>query len=135
MIEIVMIEDIIPVNRQFDKNLSHGYNGTNSGLNSPIRSGAMARERIGLKPESSPLPLLLLLLPLLLLLLLLANDLFRESPPNLGDKTVLIFVAMVQVLTVGLLADLIASNIALPPDERVELLEKRGGRSGTWTRT
>jgi hypothetical protein len=37
----------------------------------------------------------------------LAYDLFIERPPNLGDKTVLMFVALVQVLTVGLLADLI----------------------------
>lgn len=44
---------------------------------------------------------------------LLANDLFIESPPNLGDKTVLLFVALVQVLTVGLLADLIAKKTQL----------------------
>ncbi len=36
------------------------------------------------------------------------NDSFIQSPPNLSDKTVLMFVALVQVLTVGLLADLIA---------------------------
>jgi glycosyltransferase involved in cell wall biosynthesis len=36
----------------------------------------------------------------------LGYDLFLEDPPNLGDKTVLLFVALVQVLTVGLLADL-----------------------------
>ncbi|MCA8981204.1 MAG: glycosyltransferase family 2 protein [Planctomycetes bacterium] len=46
-------------------------------------------------------------------LALLANDLFIESPPNLGDKTVLLFVALVQVLTVGLLADLIAKKTQL----------------------
>lgn len=46
-------------------------------------------------------------------LVLLANDLFVEDPPNLGDKTVLIFVALVQVLTVGLLADLIAKKTQL----------------------
>jgi glycosyltransferase involved in cell wall biosynthesis len=37
----------------------------------------------------------------------LAHDLFIERPPNLGDKTVLMFVAAVQVLSIGLLADLI----------------------------
>jgi glycosyltransferase involved in cell wall biosynthesis len=37
----------------------------------------------------------------------LAHDLFIEDPPNLGDKTVLMFVAAVQVLSIGLLADLI----------------------------
>ena len=42
-----------------------------------------------------------------LLVLFLAHDLFLEKPPNLGDKTVLVFVAMVQVLTIGLVADLI----------------------------
>ena len=41
----------------------------------------------------------------LLFLALLAHDLFWER--NLGDKTVLMFVALVQVLTIGLLADLI----------------------------
>jgi glycosyltransferase involved in cell wall biosynthesis len=34
-------------------------------------------------------------------------DLFVEQPPNLGDKTVLMFVALVQVLSIGLIADLI----------------------------
>jgi glycosyltransferase involved in cell wall biosynthesis len=34
-------------------------------------------------------------------------DLFVVSPPNLSEKTVLFFVALVQVLTVGLLADLV----------------------------
>jgi glycosyltransferase involved in cell wall biosynthesis len=43
----------------------------------------------------------------------LAYDLFWESPPNLGDKTVLMFVALVQVLTVGLLADLIEKKSRL----------------------
>jgi len=43
----------------------------------------------------------------LALLGLLWHDLFVEKPPNLGDKTVLMFVALVQILTVGLLADLI----------------------------
>lgn len=43
----------------------------------------------------------------------LGYDLFIESPPNLGDKTVLLFVAMVQVLTVGLLADLIEKRSRL----------------------
>lgn len=37
----------------------------------------------------------------------LAHDLFLETPPNLGDKTVLLFVALVQVLSIGLIADLI----------------------------
>jgi glycosyltransferase involved in cell wall biosynthesis len=43
----------------------------------------------------------------------LAYDLFWEDPPNLGDKTVLMFVALVQVLTVGLLADLIEKKSRL----------------------
>jgi glycosyltransferase involved in cell wall biosynthesis len=43
----------------------------------------------------------------------LAYDLFWERPPNLGDKTVLLFVALVQVLTVGLLADLIEKRSRL----------------------
>ena len=34
-------------------------------------------------------------------------DLFVEDPANLGDKTVLMFVALVQVLSIGLIADLI----------------------------
>ncbi|MDP6938526.1 MAG: glycosyltransferase family 2 protein [Planctomycetota bacterium] len=34
-------------------------------------------------------------------------DLFVEDPRNLGDKTVLMFVALVQVLSIGLTADLI----------------------------
>ena len=37
----------------------------------------------------------------------LVYDFFIESPPNLGDKTVLLFVALVQVLSIGLIADLI----------------------------
>ncbi len=37
----------------------------------------------------------------------LCYDLFVEKPPNLGDKTVLMFVALVQVLSIGLIADLI----------------------------
>lgn len=37
----------------------------------------------------------------------LTHDIFFESPPNLGDKTVLLFVALVQVLSIGLIADLI----------------------------
>jgi len=40
-------------------------------------------------------------------------DLFVEDPPNLGDKTVLIFVALVQVLTEGLPADLIEKRSRL----------------------
>jgi hypothetical protein len=35
------------------------------------------------------------------------------DPPNLSDKTVLLFVALVQVLTVGLLADLIDKRTRL----------------------
>ena len=34
-------------------------------------------------------------------------DLFVTSPPNLSEKTVLCFVSLIQVLTVGLLADLV----------------------------
>lgn len=37
----------------------------------------------------------------------LGYDFFVESPPNLGDKSVLLFVALVQVLSIGLIADLI----------------------------
>ncbi len=43
----------------------------------------------------------------------LAHDIFWETPPNLGDKTVLMFVACVQLLTVGLLADLIEKKSRL----------------------
>lgn len=43
----------------------------------------------------------------------LGYDLFFEPRPNLGDKTVLLFVAAVQVLTVGLLADLIEKKSRL----------------------
>ena len=43
----------------------------------------------------------------------LAYDLFLEPTPNLGDKTVLLFVAAVQVLTIGLLADLIEKKSRL----------------------
>ena len=53
----------------------------------------------------------------LLLLLLLAgslyHDIFVEPEPNLGDKTVLLFVAFVQVLSIGLLADLIEKKSRL----------------------
>ena len=41
----------------------------------------------------------------------LAYDLFVEH--NLGDKTVLLFVAVMQVLTVGLFADLICKRSRL----------------------
>jgi hypothetical protein len=34
-------------------------------------------------------------------------DIFVVSPPNLSDKSVLMFVALVQVLSIGLLADMI----------------------------
>jgi hypothetical protein len=43
----------------------------------------------------------------------LGYDLFIEDPPNLGDKTVLLFVALVQILSVGLLADLIEKKSRL----------------------
>ena len=43
----------------------------------------------------------------------LVNDFFFEDPPNLGDKTVLLFVAVVQVLSLGLLADLIEKKSRL----------------------
>lgn len=55
----------------------------------------------------------LTLLMLMFLGVLVAHDLWWESPPNLGDKTVLIFVACVQLLTVGLLADLIEKKSRL----------------------
>jgi glycosyltransferase involved in cell wall biosynthesis len=48
-----------------------------------------------------------------LLIGLLAHDLFWESPANLGDKTVLVFMAVIQVLSVGLLADLIEKKSRL----------------------
>ena len=43
----------------------------------------------------------------------LGYDFFIEDPANLGDKTVLLFVALVQVLSVGLLADLIEKKSRL----------------------
>ncbi len=54
----------------------------------------------------------------LLLLLAFAGSLvydvaFDPSAPNLGDKTVLLFVAFLQVLSVGLLADLIEKRARL----------------------
>lgn len=49
----------------------------------------------------------------LLLLASLSYDLFYLETPNLGDKTVLMFVAFVQVLSVGLLADLIEKKSRL----------------------
>jgi glycosyltransferase involved in cell wall biosynthesis len=48
-----------------------------------------------------------------LLLGSLAYDLFIEKPPNLGDKTVFLFMAAVQVLSVGLLADLVEKKSRL----------------------
>lgn len=48
-----------------------------------------------------------------LLAVLVAHDVFWEVPANLGDKTVLVFVAVVQVLSVGLLADLIEKKSRL----------------------
>ena len=47
------------------------------------------------------------------LLASLYYDIFVEKPPNLGDKTVLIFVMLVQILSVGLLADLIEKRSRL----------------------
>jgi len=47
------------------------------------------------------------------LIAFLAHDIWWEPTPNLGDKTVLMFVAVVQVLTVGLLADLIEKKSRL----------------------
>lgn len=43
----------------------------------------------------------------------LYHDFFIEETPNLGDKTVLMFVATIQVLSVGLLADLIEKKSRL----------------------
>jgi glycosyltransferase involved in cell wall biosynthesis len=40
-------------------------------------------------------------------------DMFLQPEPNLGDKSVLLFVALVQVLTIGLLADLIEKRSRL----------------------
>jgi glycosyltransferase involved in cell wall biosynthesis len=40
-------------------------------------------------------------------------DLFMEEAPNLGDKSVLLFVALVQILSVGLLADLMEKRSRL----------------------
>ncbi|MEO2094189.1 MAG: glycosyltransferase family 2 protein [bacterium] len=56
-------------------------------------------------------PLALLLLGMLLGFL--SYDLFWLDEPNLGDKTVFMFVAFVQVLSVGLLADLIEKKSRL----------------------
>jgi glycosyltransferase involved in cell wall biosynthesis len=50
---------------------------------------------------------------LLLLLGFLGYDLLWLEEPNLGDKTVLMFVAFMQVLSVGLLADLIEKKSRL----------------------
>jgi len=43
----------------------------------------------------------------------LGYDLFIEDPANLGDKTVLLFVAVMQTLTVGLFADLLCKRSRL----------------------
>jgi len=43
----------------------------------------------------------------------LGYDLIIEDPANLGDKTVLLFVAVMQVLTVGLFADLLCKRSRL----------------------
>jgi hypothetical protein len=48
-----------------------------------------------------------------MLLGFLSYDLFWLDEPNLGDKTVFMFVAFVQVLSVGLLADLIEKKSRL----------------------
>lgn len=53
------------------------------------------------------------LMLLALLLCFLGYDLFWLEEPNLGDKTVLMFVAFMQVLSVGLLADLIEKKSRL----------------------
>jgi glycosyltransferase involved in cell wall biosynthesis len=50
---------------------------------------------------------------LLALLGSLYNDIFLQPNPNLADKTVLLFVGLVQVLTIGLLADLIEKKSRL----------------------
>ncbi len=50
---------------------------------------------------------------LVLLLASLYYDLLVLDPPNVGDKTVLLFVTFVQVLSVGLLADLIEKKSRL----------------------
>jgi len=52
-------------------------------------------------------------LMLLGFLVSLSIDIFVAEPPNLADKTVLMFVALVQVLTVGLMADLIEKKSRL----------------------
>jgi glycosyltransferase involved in cell wall biosynthesis len=49
----------------------------------------------------------------LLLLGSLYYDLFLEPKPNLGDKSVLLFVALIQTLSVGLLADLMEKRSRL----------------------
>ena len=49
----------------------------------------------------------------LLLLGSLYYDLFLEPVPNLGDKSVLLFVALIQTLSVGLLADLMEKRSRL----------------------
>ncbi|MDP6539853.1 MAG: glycosyltransferase family 2 protein [Planctomycetota bacterium] len=48
-----------------------------------------------------------------LLAALLYHDLVLSDPPNLGDSTVVLFVAVVQILSVGLLADLIEKKARL----------------------
>lgn len=47
------------------------------------------------------------------LLATVVNDLFLVDEPNLSDKTVLLFVAFIQILSVGLLADLIEKKARL----------------------
>ena len=41
------------------------------------------------------------------------NDAFYSDPPNLGDKTVMLLVATVQILSLGLVADLIVKRTRL----------------------
>ncbi|MEY2746898.1 MAG: hypothetical protein RL112_1940 [Planctomycetota bacterium] len=50
---------------------------------------------------------------LALLLASLAYDIFAVSPPNLSDKTTLLFIAMMFILSVGLVADLIDKRTRL----------------------
>ncbi len=49
----------------------------------------------------------------LMLLASVYHDAFVESPPNLGDKTVMLLIATVQILTLGFVADLIVKRTRL----------------------
>jgi hypothetical protein len=57
------------------------------------------------------------LVAVLFMVSLIYDLILVESAPNLGDKTVLLFVALVQTLTLGLVADLIdkKSRLGGPP--------------------